>query len=50
MLFLALYLYVNAFQYLKMGYAAALAWVLFILNAIMTFLMLQLTRERVFYG
>ena len=28
-LFYVLYLYRNAFQYLRMGYAAALAWVLF---------------------
>ncbi|MHB0875633.1 MAG: carbohydrate ABC transporter permease [Anaerolineae bacterium] len=50
MLFLALYLYVNAFQYLKMGYASALAWVLFFINAGLTFAMLRITRERVFYG
>lgn len=50
MLFLAYYLYVNAFQYLKMGYAAALAWVLFVINAVLTFAMLRVTRERVFYG
>jgi len=35
-LFYVLYLYRNAFQYLEMGYAAALAWVLFIIIVIMT--------------
>lgn len=50
MLFLAMYLYSNAFQYLKMGYASALAWVIFILNALMTVALLRVSRERVFYG
>jgi len=50
MLFLALYLYVNAFQYLKMGYASALAWMLFLVNAALTLIMLRASRERVFYG
>lgn len=31
-LFYTLYLYRNAFQYSKMGYASAMAWILFILN------------------
>ena len=30
-LFYALYLYQNAFQFLKMGYASALAWILFLI-------------------
>lgn len=50
MLFLAMYIYVNAFQYLKMGYAAALAWTLFFLNGLMTFIMLRVSQRRVFYG
>ncbi len=50
MLFSAMYLYTSAFQYLKMGYASAMAWVLFILNAVMTVIMLRVSRERVFYG
>jgi multiple sugar transport system permease protein len=50
MLFLSIYIYANAFQYLKMGYAAAMAWLMFILNAIVTFLMLRFTRRRVFYS
>jgi multiple sugar transport system permease protein len=50
MLFLAMYLYVNAFQYLKMGYASAIAWIIFVLNAIMTYLLLRLSHKRVFYS
>ena len=50
MLFLAVYLYANAFQYLKMGYASAMAWALFIMNAVMTAVMLRVSRERVYYS
>ena len=38
-LFYVLYLYRNAFQYFEMGYASALAWVLFVI--IMTFTLVQ---------
>ncbi len=38
-LFMVLYIYRNAFQYFRMGYAAALAWVLFLI--IMAFTVLQ---------
>jgi multiple sugar transport system permease protein len=31
LLFYALYLYANAFAYLKMGYASAMAWILFVI-------------------
>jgi multiple sugar transport system permease protein len=50
MLFLAMYLYSNAFQYLKMGYASAMAWALFIMNALMTAIMIRVSRERVHYS
>jgi multiple sugar transport system permease protein len=50
MLFLSVYIYTNAFQYLKMGYASALAWVLFALNALVAFLMIRISRSQVFYG
>lgn len=49
MLFLSIYIYQNAFQYLKMGYASALAWIMFVLNAAFTIIMLRLSRSRVFY-
>jgi multiple sugar transport system permease protein len=31
-----LYMYQNAFQNMKMGYAAALAWVLFVIVVVLT--------------
>jgi multiple sugar transport system permease protein len=48
-LFYVLYLYRNAFQYFQMGYASALAWVLFVIIAFFTFLVFTLSRDRVFY-
>ncbi len=50
MLFLGMYLYTTAFQYLKMGYGSAMAWLIFVLNAIMTAIMLRVSRDRVFYS
>lgn len=47
-LFLLLYLYQNAFQYWKMGYASALAWVLFVYILILT-LILHFTSKRWVY-
>ena len=43
-LFYVLYLYQNAFQFLKMGYASALAWVLFLI--ILGFTALQMKASR----
>lgn len=43
------YLYQNAFAYGKIGYAAAMAWVLFALIAGVTFLQWRLQRHWVFY-
>ncbi|HXF63238.1 MAG TPA: sugar ABC transporter permease [Caldilineaceae bacterium] len=48
-LFYVLYLYRNAFQYFQMGYASALAWVLFIIIAFFTYLVFRTSRDRVFY-
>jgi multiple sugar transport system permease protein len=48
-MFYALYLYLSAFKFLKMGYAAALAWVLFIIIMIVTGLQLKLARRWVYY-
>jgi multiple sugar transport system permease protein len=44
-LFYSVYLYQNGFTYLKMGYASAMAWVLFIIIMICTLLLLR-TSER----
>jgi multiple sugar transport system permease protein len=48
-LFFMLYLYWNAFQWLKMGYASALAWVLFVYILILTLLVLKSSSAWVFY-
>src|SRR3989440_4245400 len=40
-LFYALYLFQNAFSYFRMGYAAAMAWVLFILTLIATLIIFK---------
>jgi multiple sugar transport system permease protein len=43
-LFYVLYLYQNAFQFLKMGYASALAWVLFLIILAFTLVQMRLSR------
>lgn len=48
-MFYALYLYLNAFNFLKMGYAAALAWILFIIIMVVTMVQLGLARRWVYY-
>lgn len=48
--FIALYTYNQAFKYLNMGYASALAWVLLIIIGFMTFLVLKSSRRWVFYA
>ncbi len=49
-LFYALYLYQNAFDFQKMGYAAAMAFILFIVIVIVTMLLFWINRRVVFYG
>ncbi|HOP56057.1 MAG TPA: sugar ABC transporter permease [bacterium] len=49
-LFYVLYLYRNAFEYFKMGYASALAWILFIIVIILTLLQFRLAGKWVYYG
>ena len=48
-LFYGLYLYNNAFHWLKMGYASALAWLMFIIILILTLLIFRLTGRFVYY-
>ncbi|HEV8637610.1 MAG TPA: sugar ABC transporter permease [Chloroflexota bacterium] len=48
-LFYALYLYQNAFGFLRMGYAAAMAWFLFLVIAAITLLQFRLARRWVYY-
>jgi multiple sugar transport system permease protein len=43
------YLYSNAFRYMKMGYASALAWVLFIIVLLLTLLVFRSSATWVYY-
>jgi multiple sugar transport system permease protein len=45
----AYYLYISAFQFFKMGYASAMAWILFVLIASVTFVQWRLQKRWVFY-
>jgi len=48
-LMLNLYIYRNAFQNFKMGYASALAWVLFTIVMILTVIQLRISKRWVYY-
>jgi len=48
-LFYAYHLFNNAFRYMKMGYASALAWVLFAIILALTALQLRLSKRWVYY-
>jgi multiple sugar transport system permease protein len=47
--FLAVYLYQNAFQYLKFGYSAAVAWVMFMIVLVLTLLVFRSSPLWVYY-
>ncbi len=49
-LFYSVYLYQNAFLWLKMGYASAMAWVLFIIILICTVLLLKVSERFTYYA
>lgn len=48
--FFLLYIYQNAFQYFKMGYAATLSWLLFCIIVVFTIIQFLLSRRWVYYG
>jgi len=48
--FFSMYLYRNAFQYFKMGYASALAWILFIIIVVFTLLTFKSSDRWVYYA
>lgn len=50
LLFYAVYLYQTAFMYLKMGYASALAWILFVIVVAITVALLKTSARWVYYG
>jgi multiple sugar transport system permease protein len=49
-LFYSVYLYQNAFLFLKMGYASAMAWILFIIILIFTLLLLKVSDRFTYYA
>lgn len=48
-MFYVYYLFENAFQYLNMGYAAAMAWILFVIVLFLTVLVFSTSGKWVFY-
>ena len=50
MLTYAIYLFQNAFMFLKMGYASAMAWVMLLVTLAITLLLLWSSKKWVFYG
>jgi multiple sugar transport system permease protein len=48
--FFSLYLFQNAFQYWKMGYACAMAWILFVVILLFTLLLFKTSAKYVYYG
>ena len=48
--FYTLYLFQTAFEDLRMGYASAMAWVLFLIILSLTLLSIRLSRDRVYYA
>jgi multiple sugar transport system permease protein len=49
-LFYSVYLYQNAFLWLKMGYASAMAWVLFVIILVCTLLLLKVSDRFTYYA
>jgi multiple sugar transport system permease protein len=48
--FFALHIWSNAFRYYDMGFASALAWVMFVLVASLTYIQFQLAKRWVYYA
>jgi len=48
--FYAMYLYDNAFNYSRMGYASAMGWILFVVILLLTLIALKLSNKHVHYG
>jgi len=48
-MFYALYLYQNAFEFGKMGYASSMAWILFVIIFSSTFIVMKVSQKFVFY-
>jgi multiple sugar transport system permease protein len=50
LLLYSIWLYKNAFQYFRMGYASALAWLLFVTILVITLIIFSTARRWVYYG
>jgi multiple sugar transport system permease protein len=50
LMFYATYLFYNAFSFLKMGHASAMAWILFVITGIATWLVFKTSNKWVSYG
>ncbi|HRL11781.1 MAG TPA: sugar ABC transporter permease [Aggregatilineales bacterium] len=48
-LFYNIYLFRQAFEFLRMGYASSMAWVLFVIIMILTFIQIRVSRRFVYY-
>lgn len=49
-MFYSIYLYKNAFHYFEMGYASAMAWLLFLITLVITLIIFRSARLWVFYA
>lgn len=49
-MFYPLYMYQNAFSYLKMGYASAMAWGLLVITMMLTYVVFRFGNRRIHYG
>jgi multiple sugar transport system permease protein len=50
LLMYGMYLFQNAFVYLDMGYASAMAWILFLVSLVLTLFILRVSSSWVHYG
>jgi len=48
--FYTMYIYDNAFRYLNMGYACAMAWLMFVVIVVLTLLATKISSRYVYYG
>jgi len=48
-LFYVIYLFRQAFEFLNIGYASAMAWLLFVITLVLTFIQLRASRRWVYY-
>jgi ABC-type sugar transport system permease subunit len=45
-----MFVYENAFQYQRLGYASAVAWVLFVVIVVLTVVAFRVFRKRIYYA